>query len=459
MSKFEKIKTNLSEILAESTAFGIPRIFKSKRSFFKIFWLAFFLIGSVASIYFTVKSINNYLEYEVIPKMEIIILNQIQFPAITFCSSGFVNKTFEEICDTCSFDRSNDCRMKSEEYFSKFYSYQFDQYCLQFNSGKNMSNQSIPFLNSTIGGESTYGLIISFKSNLSIYIYIDDLAYTPSFINGTRYKTAEFTYQSESISYDLILSITKQIKLGLPYNPCYKDGASNELISLNKTIIEFFQAIDHISYNQKYCYQVCADLEYINTNPCNCQNTSLGNLKRDCWFNLPKVDARYNCTKNYLESFKKQRFEKCSKYCPLECDSIYFKITYKSYYDTKKQIRIYFEDLQYTQIGEIPKTEPFSFVSEIGGILGFFIGCGFVSFFELAELFIEICFILFNKIQKYEAKISRNKTNTEESTTFKKLNEIIESNNEIIFSRLNENENKLNENIKHILKCQQKSEI
>ncbi len=147
MSKFEKIKTNLSEILAESTAFGIPRIFKSKRNFFKIFWLAFFLIGSVASIYFTVKSINNYLEYEVIPKMEIINLNQIQFPAITFCSSGFVNKTFEEICDTCSFDRNNDCRMKSEEYFSKFYSYQFDQYCLQFNSGKNMSNQSMPFLN------------------------------------------------------------------------------------------------------------------------------------------------------------------------------------------------------------------------------------------------------------------------------------------------------------------------
>ena len=31
------------------------------------------------------------------------------------------------------------------------------------------------FLNTTVGGESNYGLIISFKNNLSIYIYIDDV--------------------------------------------------------------------------------------------------------------------------------------------------------------------------------------------------------------------------------------------------------------------------------------------
>ena len=126
MSKFQEIKTNLSEILAESTAYGIPRIFKSKRSFLKLFWLSFFLIGSIASIYFTVKSIINYLEYEVIPKIEIINLYQIQFPIITFCSNGFTNKTFKEIFDACSFDGDNDCRINSEKYFSKFYSYQFD---------------------------------------------------------------------------------------------------------------------------------------------------------------------------------------------------------------------------------------------------------------------------------------------------------------------------------------------
>ncbi len=88
----EEIKINLSEILAESTAYGLPRIFKSKRNFLKLFWLVFFLLGSIVSVYFTVKAINNYLEYEVIPKIEIINLYQIQFPTITFCSNGFKNK-------------------------------------------------------------------------------------------------------------------------------------------------------------------------------------------------------------------------------------------------------------------------------------------------------------------------------------------------------------------------------
>ena len=48
----------------------------------------------------------------------------------------------------------------------------------------------------------------------------------------------------------------------------------------------------------------------------------------------------------------------------------------------------------------MPKTETFSFISEMGGILGLFVGCSFVSFFELAELFIEIYFILFSNKNK-----------------------------------------------------------
>jgi len=399
----EEIKINLSKILAESTAYGLPRIFKSKRSFLKLFWLTFFLLGSIASVYFTAKSINNYLEYEVIPKLEIINLNQIQFPTITLCSNGFVNKTFKEICDACYFDLNNDCRLKSEKYFNKFYSYQFDQYCFQFNSGKNMSNYLIPTLNSTVGGEPTYGLNLGFFQEIpSVFIYIDDIE-SPSFINGTRYKTAEFTFPSSGTSFDLVLFKTVENKLGPPYNLCYKDGgAANEFL-LNKSVINYLQFIN-ADYKQKTCYQLCAELEYINTNPCNCQNTSLGNLKRDCWFNLPKVDARYNCTKNYLENFKKLRFEKCSKYCPLECDSIYFKITYKNYYDNKNRLRIFFDELKFTKYSEMPKTEPFSLISEMGGILGLFVGCSFVSFFEMAELLIEICFILFNNNKNKEIK-------------------------------------------------------
>jgi GTPase involved in cell partitioning and DNA repair len=63
--------------------------------------------------------------------------------------------------------------------------------------------------------------------------------------------------------------------------------------------------------------------------------------------------------------------------------------------------------LEYTFYSEIPKTEPFNFISEIGGILGLFIGCSFVSFFEISEVILEIIFIISSKKQKYgEQQIS-----------------------------------------------------
>ena len=62
------------------------------------------------------------------------------------------------------------------------------------------------------------------------------------------------------MSYDFILSKTEENKLGLPYNPCYKD-VFNEF-PLNKTITNFFQ-MNNVTYKQKYCYRLCAELEFI----------------------------------------------------------------------------------------------------------------------------------------------------------------------------------------------------
>ncbi len=45
----------------------------------------------------------------------------------------------------------------------------------------------------------------------------------------------------------------------------------------------------------------------------------------------------------------------------------------------------------------MPKTKIFDFISNIGGILGLFIGSSFVTLFEIGELLIEISFILTKK--------------------------------------------------------------
>jgi hypothetical protein len=153
--------------------------------------------------------------------------------------------------------------------------------CLQFNSGQNSSNHSVPILKSS--GDWEYGLIISFKSNLSFYIWIDDSSSISFDINGISFKLSydySFSYESY-FYYDLQLSKTVENKLGPPYNPCYQDDDSIQF-EINKTIINFLHS-SNVKYKKEYCHNLCTELEYIDTNPCNFTNTSLGNVLRDCY--------------------------------------------------------------------------------------------------------------------------------------------------------------------------------
>ena len=103
-----------------------------------------------------------------------------------------------------------------------------------------------------------------------------------------------------------------------------------------------------VSYKQEYCYKLCADLENINTND------------------------------------KKEQMKKCEQYCPLECDSVSYSFTIPESrsVESKSSLSMNYNKLEFTQFSETAKTQVFDLISNIGGILGLFIGCSFVSFFE-----------------------------------------------------------------------------
>ena len=131
-----------------------------------------------------------------------------------------------------------------------------------------------------------------------------------------------------------------------------------------------------------------------------------------------------NCVGKYLSDFRKNdQFEKCSQYCPLECDEVTYSITpvakvyptrgnisdvmfasfefnlsnLTTYEQMKKhyvQICVFYKKIGYTLISQEAKTETFNFVSNIGGVLGLFLGISFLSFIEIFEILIE-CFFTF----------------------------------------------------------------
>jgi len=132
----------------------------------------------------------------------------------------------------------------------------------------------------------------------------------------------------------------------------------------------------------------------------------------------------------------------CNQYCPLECYSISYELTssFSSYptrsyakksllnnsvirskfqnetltydllkdetltYDLLKEsvlsLNIYYDKLTYTGITKDAKTELIDLISNIGGLLGLFLGISFLSFVEIIEIIIEILVIMLTNFFK-----------------------------------------------------------
>ena len=387
---FQKIKESFSELLISSTAYGVPKIVLSKRFSLKIFWVIFFLLGSIASIYFICDAVNSYLDYEVITRIQSKYLQPMPFPAVSFCPSkanSFNDKPISSIIDCC-FKLNDECKKNPEKYFKAFTVISIGT-CYHFNSGSNIYGESVAIINSSIGGRDD-SIIFKF-GNLSrgLYFWIHESDSPPRF-NEYNDHISRIHISSNHFT-QIVIQKTKERKLGLPYNNCYKNVSR---FPHNKTIIDYILSIN-TTYKQTYCFELCYDIDYIERNPCGCTNTSLGNVWKDCWL-TNSAEENWGCTwKDRMSFFEQPLVDKCKQYCPLECDSVTYSMVTNSLPNEDvnlTEVRIYYESLKYTFMSQIPKTRAFDLISDIGGIFGLFIGVSFVSLFEIGELVIEAMF-------------------------------------------------------------------
>jgi hypothetical protein len=97
---------------------------------------------------------------------------------------------------------------------------------------------------------------------------------------------------------------------------------------------------------------------------------------------------------NYLEQFP------VSGLIGTETRLDYNLTSFKTYEQINRHyivLFVYYRKLEYTLISQEPKTETFDFISNIGGILGLFLGVSFLSFIEIFEIVLEIFFIFIIK--------------------------------------------------------------
>lgn len=122
----------------------------------------------------------------------------------------------------------------------------------------------------------------------------------------------------------------------------------------------------------------------------------------------------------------------CGQECPLECESTTYRLTtsqaeypsrayanalvensrvrekyaknasqlnYELLKRSMVQISVFYKDLGYEQYEEFAKTELIDLVSNIGGTLGLFLGMSFLSFVEIFDIILQICFSKNNSIK------------------------------------------------------------
>jgi hypothetical protein len=333
----------------------------------------------------------------------------------------------------CQTNYDTDCQNSPHKYFEIFNDSYYGQ-CLRFNSGKNSYGQSIKLIQGYYGS-SNDGLWLNFKINSfgrfgKLLLIVHNSSMPP-----LNFANEDIKISPGKTNYITVHRTFNQ-KLGQPYNLCLEEPTN---FSKNKTLINFLEKSGR-SYSQKQCFELCFNLKYFELNPCNCTFVPWDQVFAKCYASVEMYSKLYNCSENFRTKFSENSFEqKCSEYCPLECNSIEYSLStytldypvtgkisdrdkykhFDSKFDTYEEVQssfyslvIYYKDLKYTLIKEEPNMVLADLVSNIGGLLGVFIGYSLISFIEIIELIIA-CFPIAKNKKRNEA-IDEIKENTQD---------------------------------------------
>ncbi|CAF0880179.1 unnamed protein product [Brachionus calyciflorus] len=452
MSK--KLSSVIEESLLSSTSHGIPNIIRSDKLAIRLMWIFFTVVSTGLCSYMIVQSIMNYFSFETTSKIQIHTEKSSILPAITICNSNFFTSEY-----SAQFIKNftNDIKSNSN-YFN------YDQYYKLFQivtSSEELLSQSYKF------GDSFEKLILNCKlitvdcTNREYWNYYYHQLYGNCYqintkkenlirVSRTGWNNAlkiilnisvadglEFLYPSVgayimihnqttsplstdafavSPGLDTNIAISKQFKSSLPkpYSNC--DGDTSDPNVFNSKLFNLITS-RNISYNQKLCMDVCFQ-DFI-IQECKCYHADFPFFS-DEFIKPCYSDEDYECMNSKIENDSKDTSilnDICEPQCPLECNSMSYKIFYSfndfikeknnedinNFYNftgtNRRQMKnelmslfFYYETLSYEEIKEKESIDLVGLLSNIGGIAGLFLGISFLSLVEIIEIAFQIVY-------------------------------------------------------------------
>ena len=338
-------------------------------------------------------AVTDYYHYDKITNIERVTANNVTFPAVTICNYQRYQKDLYDnghLINSSNLTLLNDKKPILKNFinwkFTNFYSSELNTYldvsehleyvkipdlleCLRFNGVTNKSIElfavnktedlfSISFNNSYTESTSmnryfTYKIV----NKLSVFI-------ADNYLNSFDKLEPYILERNNRYDFD-IAKETVETKLPEPYNQC------KESFSVKQ-------------YHQSNCLDTCLYKEI--------------RSKYNCSFllNLYSFDGFKQCD-NFISFYKKEFAKICLQECPLEsCHSEKYTSILKMYSSGGfTALRFSFYDFSTLNITQIPKTDMFTFINNVGGGLGLFMGIAFPNLIEFLQFISEIFLVAF----------------------------------------------------------------
>ena len=299
---------------------------------------------------------------------------------------------------------------------SNDFSYFYDPFygnCYTFNSGVKANGTTVDYIKSSVPGP-IYGLSMTLflgnPTDQAIYqLYGNGIAVVVH--NQTSFPVfgSQRTLSSAGMETDITVNRNFISYLGAPYDNCLMDSKATSTFALQSAYFKYIVVTQGLSYDQSYCYLICLQDKVIQA--CNC---SVGVLPNYGNVGSCTNYAQTLCVLSTVGSFSQSGVaDSCVSPCPIPCSFITYSTKassasypneyYKSLLMTTSKViasnisssdldksflkvNIFYESMSFTQTTENPALTFMTFLSNIGGIFGLFIGISILSFVELIEL-------------------------------------------------------------------------
>jgi len=395
-----KIKAKTVEYFKTISIPGVSEIVTTDSYLLKLLWTVVILFVFGFGFHNISLSVADYYKYDKITNIERVKPDNVTYPAITVCTPGnysreyYRNGSFVERQTLSSNSLKNFLNFEGTGFYSFINSPNkyslininnhidtfkindnFDRFyldCLRFNA---VTNKRVElFKASSIENGPQFFFNNFYRENISMneyYRYVLVPNYFNVYIEENSLNSFEkrqyLQLKIQNNIHDFeIERASIETKLPEPYNSC-KESSVDE------------------PYHQMNCVEACIYKEIKNKYNCTFYST------------LFTIQGLRQCVLNYTV-LKTEFSANCLKACPMEsCFSERFSYYAASTFNSSviALFRFIFRDMSTLNITQIPKTDGFTFLNNIGGGLGLFMGIAFPNFIEFLQFIFGIVLIIF----------------------------------------------------------------